>query len=122
MPNKTVLIIDDDTHTNAMLADTLKMENYEVISAYSGEEALELLQRKQVDLILLDLLLPGLKGWMVAEELKKNEKTANIPIMVLSILSPEDTNLAKEHSNVSGYVCKPFDMDHLMGEIKKTVI
>ena len=121
MPNKIVMIIDDDTHTNAMLADTLKLEGFETVGMGSGEEALDFLKDKKVDMILLDLLLPGIKGWKVVETLRNDQKTSEIPVIVLSILSPEDTGLVKQFGNIVGYVCKPFDMDHLMAEVKKSL-
>ncbi len=117
--SKKVLVIDDDTHTNTMIVETLKMESFGVLSALSGEEALKILDTEAVDLILLDLVLPGMKGWQVVEELKNNPKTANVPIMIVSILSPEDTEIAKNHSQILGYVCKPFDVNHLIKEVKK---
>lgn len=121
MPNKRVLIVDDDTHTNSMISESLKMENYNVLQAHTGEKALELLQTEKVDLILLDLMLPGLKGWQVAEELQKNPNTAKIPVMLISILPPEDTTIAEKNSSVMAYVCKPFDLDTLLGEVKKII-
>ncbi|MBI2071315.1 MAG: response regulator [Elusimicrobia bacterium] len=117
--SKKVLVVDDDTHTNDLVSETLKLEGYEVVQVGSGEEALALLETTSVDLILLDLLLPGMRGWKLAEELKKNPKTKSIPIVVISILSPEDTEMGKENPSVIGYVCKPFDLNVLVQEVKK---
>lgn len=116
---KRILVVDDDTHTNAFIAETLKIENYEVLTAASGEEALEKLASNNVDLILLDLILPGIKGWKLVEEMQKAPKLANIPVMIVSILSPEDTELAKNNPRILGYICKPFDVNYLVKEIKK---
>src|SRR3989338_998003 len=106
-----ILIVDDDTHTNTMLAEALKLHDFEVVQAYSGEEALEVLQLHQVHLILLDLLLPGIKGWEVAEKLQKDPKTSKIAILVMSILSPEDTSIEEKTGAVQAFVCKPFDIE-----------
>ena len=112
-------MIDDDTHTNALICEALKLENFDTVQAHSGEQALEILKSEQVDLILLDMILPGLKGWQVADELKKNPATANIPIMLMSILPPEDTNVHQTNASVTAYICKPFDMDNLTQEVRR---
>ena len=116
---RKVLVVDDDTHTNTMISETLKMENLKVLSALSAEDALQLLNAETVDLILLDLVLPGMRGWQFVEKIQENSKTANIPVMIVSILSPEDTEIAKNHPHVFGYVCKPFDINYLIKEIRK---
>lgn len=120
IPTRKVLVVDDDLHTNNMISETLKIEEFEVLSAKTGEEALEIVNReKNIDLILLDLILPGIKGWALADELKKDPQTASIPIMVVSVLSPEDTQIAQSHPHILGYICKPFDISYLVKEIKK---
>ncbi|MBI4368672.1 MAG: response regulator [Elusimicrobia bacterium] len=120
MNEKRVLIIDDDTHTNDLVAETLRLEGFIPVQVHSGEEALEYLSKEAVDLILLDLILPGIKGWAVAEEIRKNPRISNIPILIISILYPEDTELQKQHQSIFGYVCKPFDLNVLVQEVHKT--
>ncbi len=119
MPVKRILVVEDDTHTADLVAETLKMEGFFVLKAGSGEEALEVLKKEGVDLILMDMLLPGIKGWKLADELKKDPKTANIPILVVSILAPDETNLQKDNASIRGFVCKPFDLSVLIQEVKK---
>ena len=116
-----ILIVDDDMHTNAMLAEALKLHKFEVVQAYSGEEALEVLQFHQINLILLDMLLPGIKGWDVAERLQKNPQTAKIAIVVISIVGPEDVLIEKKSSSIAAYVCKPFDIEVMIQEVKKII-
>ena len=75
---KRILIIDDDIHINNMLEEVLQKEGYQVAHAYSGTEALLFLQNNKIDLILLDLMLPGLSGEEILPKLK------DIPVIVMS--------------------------------------
>ena len=82
---KKILIVEDDKDIHSLIKSILKKENYEVISAYSGTEALLLIEHNNIDLILLDLMLPGINGEEIVEKVK------NIPIIVISAkMSSED--------------------------------
>ena len=82
---KKILIVEDDMSIHKILEEILEQEKYEILNAYSGTEALMILEKDNIDLVLLDLMLPGLNG----EEIIK--KVKNIPIIVLSAkVSTED--------------------------------
>lgn len=108
---KTILIIDDDVYIGQLLEEALQREGYRVLRAYSGTEALLLLSSKRPDLILLDLMLPGLSG----EELLP--KLRDIPVIVLSAKADVGGKVQLLLSGAADYVTKPFDMSELMARI-----
>lgn len=106
-----IAIIEDDTYIGNLLEEALTQEGYRVIRAYSGTEALLLLERKQPDLILLDLMLPGLSG----EELLPKIKT--IPVIVLSAKAGIDDKVKLLTEGAADYMTKPFDIRELLARI-----
>ncbi len=108
---KNIAIIDDDVHIGDMLEEILNEEGYSVLRAYSGTEALFLLEKNNVDLILLDLMLPGLTG----EEVMKHIK--NIPVIVLSAKADTSDKVNLLLSGASDYLTKPFDPKELLARI-----
>lgn len=111
MSMKTIAVIDDDVHIGNMLEEILLRDGYLVLRAYSGTEALMLLERERPDLILLDLMLPGLSG----EEVLK--KISAIPVIVLSARTDiqDKVNLLLE--GAADYMTKPFDTRELLARI-----
>lgn len=108
---KTILIIDDDVHIGDMLTEALGQEGYAVMRAYSGTEALLILGSKRPDLILLDLMLPGLSG----EELLP--KIKGIPVIVLSAKADAGSKVSLLLGGAQDYVTKPFDLNELTARI-----
>lgn len=108
---KTILIVEDSVDIHNLIKEVLKKEGYNVLDSYSGTEALMVLEKENVDLILLDLMLPGLNG----EEIIK--KVTNIPIIVISAkISPEDkVNALLDGAN--DYITKPFNTSELLARI-----
>jgi signal transduction histidine kinase/CheY-like chemotaxis protein/putative methionine-R-sulfoxide reductase with GAF domain len=81
---RTVLVIDDDARDRRLVADTLEPEGYSVLTAEDGEEGVELVRRERPAVVLLDLLMPGLDGFAVVDELRADPSTADVPIVVLT--------------------------------------
>ena len=106
-----ILIIDDDPHINAMLKEALQAEGYTASSAYSGTEALLLLSGNKPDLILLDLMLPGLSG----EELLP--KIRDIPVIVVSAKADISDKVELLLAGAADYITKPFSMQELLARI-----
>ena len=106
-----IMIVDDDTHINEMLNERLREEGYEVIAAYSGTEAQLLLAGEKPDLILLDLMLPGLSG----EELIRQIK--GIPVIVLSAKAETADKVGLLRGGAADYMTKPFEMEELLARI-----
>lgn len=107
----TIAVIEDDTHIGSLLEETLTQEGYGVLRAYSGTEALLLLEKRQPDLILLDLMLPGLSGEELLPRLK------SIPIIVLSAKAGIDDKVKFLTEGAVDYITKPFDIRELLARI-----
>ncbi|MDN0044436.1 response regulator transcription factor [Mediterraneibacter glycyrrhizinilyticus] len=108
---KTILIVDDDVYIGDMLEELLTKENYDVGRAYSGTEALMYLSSRRPDLILLDLMLPGLSG----EELLPLIK--GIPVIVVSAKAEVSDKVSLLLGGAADYVTKPFDTSELLARI-----
>lgn len=108
---KTIAIIDDDVPIGDMLEELLTKEGFVVIRAYSGTEALYLLERQRPDLVLLDLMLPGLSG----EELLPH--IIGIPVIVISAKIDIRDKVSVLFSGASDYITKPFDTRELLARI-----
>ncbi|MCI9269497.1 MAG: response regulator transcription factor [Lawsonibacter sp.] len=106
-----IAVIDDDIHIGDMLEEVLRREGYEVLRAYSGTEALLLLRGQRPDLILLDLMLPGLSGEEVLPHL------AGIPVIVLSARADVRDKVSLLLGGAADYLTKPFDTRELLARI-----
>ncbi|HVM00195.1 MAG TPA: response regulator [Egibacteraceae bacterium] len=114
-----VMAVDDDHVIRGLLEVNLEMEGHEVVTAVDGEDALAKVRADPPDLILLDVMMPNVNGWQVAEELKSDEATRDIPIIFLSARAM-DADLRKGASlGVESYVTKPFDPIDLMELISR---
>jgi len=113
-----VLVIEDDEHTNLLISENLKHEGYTVMSVFDGEDGVRAAQKSLPDLIMLDIMLPGLNGWEVCQKLRANgAPTRAIPIMIVSIVSKDAGPLKKEMGPLT-LVNKPFDVKDLMRSVK----
>ena len=108
---KRILIIDDDIHIGNVLEETLSKEGYQIFRAYSGTEALFVLSKSKPDLVLLDLMLPGLNGEDVLPQIK------GIPIIVVSAKVDIDNKVDVLLGGAVDYVTKPFNMRELLARI-----
>lgn len=108
---KTIAIIDDDIHIGDMLTEVLSREGFSILRAYSGTEALYLLSRNKPDLVLLDLMLPGLSGEEVLPYIK------GIPVIVLSAKVDVQDKVNLLLGGAADYMTKPFDTQELLARI-----
>lgn len=108
---KRILIIDDDIYIGNMLEETLTREGYYVLRAYSGTEAILLLSKEKPDLVLLDLMLPGLKGEEVLPQIK------GIPVIIVSAKMDIDHKVDLLLEGAVDYVTKPFHIKELLARI-----
>ena len=108
---KTILVIDDDVNIGNMLEEILTREGFAVRRAYSGTEAKLVLSGARPDLILLDLMLPGLNGEELLPEIK------NIPVIVISAKAGIDDKVSLLAGGAVDYVTKPFDTRELLARI-----
>ncbi len=108
---KHILVIDDDVYIGNMLEEALSKEGYKVSRAYSGTEALLLLSTTKPDLILLDLMLPGLSGEEMLPTIKE------IPVIVVSAKADIDNKVELLLDGAADYITKPFEMKELLARI-----
>lgn len=109
---KTVLIIDDDIYIGNVLEEALRKEGYQVLRAYSGTEALLMLSKSRPDLVLLDLMLPGLNGEEVLPKIK------GIPVIVVSAKVDVDSKVELLLGGAADYVTKPFSIKELLARME----
>jgi len=113
-----ILIVEDDKDIAKMLEYNLKKEGFKVIGASDGEDALDLAVRQYPDLILLDLMLPGIDGLEVCKSLKKEGKTSAIPVIMLTAKGQESDKVVGLELGADDYVTKPFSPRELIARIK----
>ena len=113
-----ILIVEDEKDIVKMLEYNLKKEGFQVVSSRDGEEALDLAVRENPDLVILDLMLPGLDGLEVCKILKKESKTSHIPIIMLTAKSQESDKVIGLELGADDYITKPFSPRELVARIK----
>jgi signal transduction histidine kinase/CheY-like chemotaxis protein len=115
----SILVVDDDPIVRNVVREHLRRNGYTVIETATGEEALEAVTKQPVDAMLLDLCMPGMSGWETLERLKRNPQTADIPVVVLSVLSP--STRTADVPTTQGWVQKPFHESLLLTEIGRAL-
>ncbi|WP_219267872.1 EAL domain-containing response regulator [Pseudomonas sp. Xaverov 259] len=105
----TLLIVDDEPQVRKLLETLLQHEGYQTLTASSGEEALLLVAQQPPDLILLDIMMPGMDGYDVASQLKGNAATANIPIIMLTALSESEARISGLETGAEEFLSKPVE-------------
>jgi len=115
MPGKKVLVVDDDAKTVELVKLYLNRDGYRVITAYDGTEALQLARENQPDLIVLDIMLPGINGLEICRILRKE---SDVPIIMLTALTTDDDRLTGLDLGADDYVTKPFSPRELAARVR----
>ncbi|MDY6958748.1 MAG: response regulator [Halobacteriota archaeon] len=117
--NKKVMVIDDMPDIVDMVSRMLESENYDVVTAYSGEECMEKIRDEKPDLILLDVMMKPMDGWQILNSLKLDKELSTIPVSMLTVvlLTPEIME-DKPIDNIENYILKPFSKDGLLDDVK----
>ncbi len=102
-----ILIVDDDSNFRQVTRLSLSLEGYEVLEASGGREAINLARQMQPDLILLDILMPGLDGYETCRQIKTNPATSHIPIIVLTALGDPAARYKAQDAGADDCVAKP---------------
>ena len=116
---KTIAVIDDDIHIGNVLEELLQREGYAVLRAYSGTEAVLLLERQRPDLVLLDLMLPGMNGFEVCRRIR--QAGSLVPIVMLTAREEEDDKVRGLELGADDYITKPFKNRELMARVKANI-
>lgn len=109
-----VLVVDDEDQNRTLLRDPLEAKGYEVVEAANGYVALEKIAERAPDIILLDVMMPGMDGFEVCRRLKKDQATAPIPILMVTALSERYERLMGIESGANDFLNKPVDMQDLI--------
>lgn len=112
-----ILVVDDDYDIVFLISEFLKKQGYEVLIASDGEEALEILRKSPVDLIIADLTMPKMGGWHFTQRIREDKLLAKTPIIVLSGLLESDSE-PESFESANAYMGKPFDIFKLHEKVK----
>jgi len=123
MDKKKILVADDEEQILSMIEKKLTNSNYDCITTSNGKEVLNLAMTAQPDLILLDIAMPDMDGYMVAGDLRKGETTKNIPIIFLTgkELEPRSINERVAEIGAFGFVMKPTSLQELLEKIRAAI-
>jgi DNA-binding response OmpR family regulator len=117
MRKPRVLVVDDD-EMNVRLLEAILSDKYEVTTAYNGKEALLEVEKKPPDLILLDIMMPGMSGYEVCKKLKGNNKTLHIPIVMVTALTEKTEKIKGIEAGANDFLNKPVDVNELRVRVK----
>ncbi len=112
-----ILVIEDELSIQKVIKANLAASGYSVSTACSGEQGLELMHADRPDMVLLDLLMPGISGWDVLETMKEYEELAQIPVIVITASGWGDGEKKLRVKGVRHYLSKPFDLNELLDKV-----
>jgi len=115
---RKIMVVDNEPDIVDLTRTVLELGGYQVVTAYSGEECLRLLEKENVDLVLLDIMMPGMSGWDVFNRI--NKKTPEVKVAFMSVLEISDKRkqvLLDE--GLADYIMKPFDKETLLGRVDR---
>lgn len=113
-----ILVVDDAEHIVELIKFNLENEGYEVLTAYEGKEALSLVKENEIDLVLLDLMLPGIDGIEICKRLRSNTKTKDIPVIMITAKGEEIDKVLGLEIGADDYMTKPFSVRELTARVK----
>jgi len=117
---KQILCIEDEPEMIDLIRLILGRRGFEVVGAAGGKEGLEKVRQEQPDLVLLDLMMPDMDGWEVYQQMKADEKTKNIPVIVVTAKAQSiDKVLGLHIAKVDDYIAKPFSPQELLNSVDK---
>jgi DNA-binding response OmpR family regulator len=111
----TILIIEDDMAIHSLIKETLDLHDFHTLGAFSGTEGKLLFEQNKVDLVLLDLMLPGMNGEQLLQEIRQN---STVPVMVISAKNDQTSKLELLTNGADDYIIKPFALKELLARIQ----
>jgi DNA-binding response OmpR family regulator len=117
---KRILCIEDEAEMIELMRLVLEREGFEVIGAMGGEQGLKVVKQEKPDLILLDLMMPGMDGWEVYRQMRADKELADIPVVIVTAKAQSiDKVLGLQVAKVADYITKPFGPKDLLGSVQK---
>jgi two-component system, cell cycle response regulator len=113
-----VLVVDDIVSNVKLLEARLTAEYFEILTAYSGREALDIIARERIDVVLLDVMMPGMDGFEVCRNIKQNEKTAHLPVIMVTALDQPSDKVHGLEAGADDFLTKPVDDIALVTRVK----
>ena len=114
----TILVVDDNKEIVYSISELLKYEGFEVVKAYDGMQALEAMEKHSVDLILLDVMMPGMDGFQVLQKIREKN---NVPVLMLTAKSDEEDKVSGLRLGADDYLTKPFGINELMARVNSLI-
>lgn len=115
---KVILAVDDEEHILELLVYNLESNGFRVLTADSGEKGIEILRKEAVDLLLLDIMLPGIDGMEMLKRIRKDPDTAELPVIMLTAKSEEINKVLGLEVGADDYISKPFGIYELVARVK----
>lgn len=120
--NRRVVYVEDDQEMIDLVVLILSRRGFEVKGAHGGRNGLDLINQEPPDLVLLDLMMPGMDGWEVYQQLKANDKTRNIPVIIITAKAQAiDRVLGLHIAKVDDYIAKPFRPQELIDSVDRVL-
>lgn len=121
-PRGTILCVEDEPEVIELIQVMLETAGYRVIGVLGGSEALPVIRREKPDLVLLDLMMPGVDGWTVFKQMRADPELQDIPVIPVTAVDRHiDVVLALEVAGVDEYVTKPFGREELVASVEKVL-
>ena len=119
--SKTILLVDDEPDVVDLIKNRLEANQYTVMTAQDGHEALEKIYAHKPDLIVLDIMMPGISGYDVCERIKHDPDVCHIPVFILTAKIRYKDKKEGEHCGADAYITKPYSSDLLLDQIRRTI-
>ncbi len=119
MAEYKVLIVDDEPDVVSLIERTLSGDGFDVVKAYDGIGALDLVSTEKPDLVLLDLMMPMMSGYEVCQQIKSNPQTSGIPVVCLSSAHTPDARAQSLKAGAAELITKPFFPNELLAQIRR---
>jgi CheY-like chemotaxis protein len=117
--NKKIMVVDDNEEVITMVKTALEREGYRVIGVKNGDECLERVNEEKPDLILMDIMMPGVDGWEVCKKIKESELIISVPISMLTVKrADEDIQKSLEYAHADGHLIKPFSVKEFRNAVQ----
>jgi class 3 adenylate cyclase len=117
-PAGRILVVDDTPQNVKLLADLLGVKGYDVVTAASGAEALEQVAQHRPDLVLLDVVMPGMTGYEVCRKLREDPQTATLPVVMVTALDPATERIKGIEAGADDFISKPLNQPELLARVK----